>query len=99
MVNQTAENDDIRSTVINCLRGMAKQCPDEFRDETDILHDCDLDSEHGIELACDLSARLGIKIPANENPLVEDRGPSGRKRSRRFGEVLEYLIKLKARSN
>ena len=85
----------IREALVHALREIAKQkCPAEFSDDINVLRECDLDSQHGLELACDLSDRLGIDIPANENPLVEDSGPSGRKRARKFGEVVDYLAAL-----
>lgn len=42
-----------------------------------------LTSQDGVELACDLEARLGIAIPADFNPLVHESG----NRMRTLGEL------------
>jgi hypothetical protein len=88
-------SDNIRTILADCLRELSSmKCPAEFGDDTDILHECNLDSQHGIELACELDARLAIGIPAKDNPLIEDGGATGRKRARKFGEVVRYLEQL-----
>jgi len=42
-----------------------------------------LTSQDGVEMACDLEARLGITVPADFNPLVHESG----KRMRTLGEL------------
>lgn len=42
-----------------------------------------LTSQDGVELACDLEARLGITVPSDFNPLVHESG----KRTRTLGEL------------
>ncbi len=42
-----------------------------------------LTSQDGVELACDLEARLGITVPGDFNPLVHESG----KRMRTLGEL------------
>jgi acyl carrier protein len=87
--------EKIGQTLVDCLRFLSgKACPAEFTINTDVLRECDLDSEDGVEIACDLSRRLGIAIPAKDNPLIDDTSATGRKRARTFGEVVEYLAAL-----
>ena len=95
MVTETARREEIRHVLGDCLRYIArKDCPGEFTEEMVVLVVCGLDSEHGVELACDLSARLKIEIPAKDNPLIEDDDATGRKRARKFEEVVTYLMAL-----
>ncbi len=42
-----------------------------------------LTSQDGVEMACDLEARLGITVPANFNPLIHESG----NRMRTLGEL------------
>lgn len=95
VMNNTASQGKIRHVLVDCLRFLAgTSCPAEFTDEMDVLHECDLDSEDGVEIACDLSSRLGIVIPAKDNPLIDDGSATSRKHARTFGEVVEYLAAL-----
>jgi acyl carrier protein len=97
MVIDTARQEKTRHVLAECLRFLAgKNCPADFTDDMIVLQACDLDSEHGIEIACDLSARLGIEIPAKDNPLISDDVATGRKRARSFDEVVTYLMTLTA---
>jgi acyl carrier protein len=74
----------------DCLRFLANgNIPQIIDRELVVLEEWNLDSEHGVELACDLSTRLGIEIPADENPLIDESG--GKKRARTFGEVVDYI--------
>ena len=84
---------EIASALGDCLHFLAKgDVPQTINPGLIVLNEWNLDSEHGVELACDLSTRLGIEIPADENPLIDE---SGRKRrARTFGEVVEYIMAL-----
>lgn len=65
--------------------------PEKITNGMIVICEWGLDSEHGVELACDLSEQLSIEIPLNENPLIEDNLNTGEKRARTFGEVVNYL--------
>jgi len=91
--NEKPSRETIRETLTDCLRFLKGSELGEFDESTDVIVGLGLDSQHGVELACDLSSRLKIEIPLKENPLIED-GADGRMRSRTFGEVLEYLVAL-----
>lgn len=45
-----------------------------------------LTSQDGVELACDLEARLGIRVPDDFNPLIHEGG----KRMRTLGELKSW---------
>lgn len=79
----------------DCLKHIAKDCyPTKWNPGDDVIRCCGLDSQHGIELACDLESRLEITIPLKENPLILDDDGEGRKRARSFAEVVDYLVAL-----
>lgn len=85
----------IETVLRECLEHIAGEEYDaEMKREDNVMSCCGLDSQHGVELACDLQSRLGILIPVNQNPLVLDDDGEGRTRSRNFGEVVEYLVAL-----
>ena len=88
-------NAEIAAILVECLNFIGGASgPAEDLDEVFVLKAWDLDSEDGLEIACDLSTKLGIDIPHNENPLVEDDPVSGKRRGRRFREVVAYLSRL-----
>lgn len=97
VIMKTVTREKIEAELKECLHFLAgDNCPADWRADDDVLLCCDIDSMHGLELACDLAARLGIGIPLRENPLIEDDKDSGRKRHRTFSEVVNYLEKLAA---
>ena len=86
---------EVTSVLEDCLGFLSKgHGPRSVHPSLDVLLEWSLDSEHGVELACDLSTRLGIEIPDNENPLIEENLATKKKRARTFGEVVDYLLKL-----
>lgn len=89
------DRTQIELALQNCLKLIARDTyPSEWKPDDNVIRSCGLDSQHGIELACDLESRLGIQIPLKENPLVLDDDGEGRKRARTFGEVVDYLTAL-----
>jgi len=86
---------DIEHALRECLEHIAgEDYQAGMKREDNVMRCCGLDSQHGVELACDLQSRLGIPIPPNENPLVLDDDGEGRSRARNFGEVVDYLVAL-----
>lgn len=71
-----------------------EKCPKEVSPDLNVLEAWALDSLHGMELACDLSARLKINIPLEDNPLVAEDEKTGGRRARTISEVVDYLIAL-----
>lgn len=59
--------------------------PSAVDDNSNLLH-AGLTSQDGVELACDLEARLGITVPDDFNPLVHESG----NRMRTLGELKEW---------
>ena len=85
--------DDVASVLTECLRSLAgDKSPGEIRPDVDIFREWGLDSEDGVDLAADIASRLGIQIPDDENPLVEENIRTGRKRARSFKEVVNYVL-------
>ena len=60
---------------------------------TDSEKDLGVDSLEGIELTCELSKRLRIEIPLEENILV-NKNANGRRRMRNVGEIAARLLEL-----
>ena len=95
MVRNHQDREFVATQLKECLRFVSgKPVSDDIPDGTFVIKEWELDSEHGIELACDLSARLGINIPQEDNPLILEFGASKSKRARTFGEIVDYLMKL-----
>lgn len=81
---------EIEAILAECLRNLApEEAPEKWDPQDKVLRHWGLDSQHGIELACELEDRLGINIPLKDNPLVDD--SKTRKWSRTFEEVIDYL--------
>lgn len=92
---KTLTQHRIEEILIESLRQVAgEKCPADWRAEDDVIECCAIESLHGVELACDLVARLGIEIPLTENPLIDDGKSGGKKRHRSFSEVVGYLERL-----
>jgi len=86
-------NSDLRDTVIACLREFSPESAAiEITDASNPILDLGLDSLKGLELACEFSARLGVKIEAKDNPLIDYE--SSIPRVRKVGELVEHLSKL-----
>ncbi|MBE2205715.1 MAG: hypothetical protein IAE94_15390 [Chthoniobacterales bacterium] len=85
----------IERTLEESLRELAgENAPIEIVPEMVVLESWAIDSLHGVELACDLSSRLRINIPLEDNPLVVEDSITGKRRSRTFVEVVDYLFSL-----
>ena len=82
--------DKIRQILIISLKDLTEleDIPD-INNKTDINIDLGLDSADGLDFACDLTEKLGINIPAELNPFVDD----DKKRCRVVGEIVEVLFK------
>lgn len=95
MVRQThVKREEVAGVLRDCLRFLASDKePETVTDKLTVLLEWSLDSEHGVELACDLCTRLGIDIPSNVNPLIDESIPD-KKRARTFGEVVDYIMTL-----
>ena len=59
-------------------------------DDTDPINELGLESLDGLAFACILSAKLPYQIPADINPLVNDK----KKRARKVGEIVEFMHNL-----
>lgn len=85
----------IETALKECLKHIAGDTyHEEWKPDDNVIRCCGLDSQHGIELACDLESRMGISIPLRENPLVLDDDGNSCKRARSFEEVVDYLVAL-----
>jgi acyl carrier protein len=91
MVTQLSydEASSVLTDCLNCLAGNA--APERIDGRGNAMRQWGLDSEDGVDLAADISARLGITIPHDENPLVEENS-TGQKRARTFKEVVQYIM-------
>jgi acyl carrier protein len=50
----------------------------QIHEGANVLQDLGLDSADGVEIACVLEDILGIKIPQDANPLIDDANQRGR---------------------
>jgi len=68
--------NEIESMVIYALHEILVKHTDEeceINAETNPHKDLGIDSADGIDMACFLSARLGLTIPNDQNPLFDDK--------------------------
>lgn len=87
-------SEEIRVGLAEWIRTFKGEVMGDFNEAVDIIVDLGLDSMDGVELACDFSTRFGVEIPLKDNPLIHDDPVTGRRRSRKFGEIVDYLVKL-----
>jgi len=80
MVPQTTSDEAVERIVRELLTRSGK--PQSLNDGSN-LFSAGLTSQDGVELACDLEARLGVEVPRDFNPLIHENG----KRMRTLGEL------------
>lgn len=89
-----AMKDQIIEILTDCLRERRVDTElVQITATTDIEKDLGVDSLEGIELTCELSKRLRIEIPPEENILV-NKDQNGCKRMRNVGEITARLLEL-----
>lgn len=85
--------DEVRERVISSLRDVVEgDAPIEIDERTDPIKELGLDSADGVDYACLLEEKFSCRIPDDMNPLVND----ARSRSRRVGEIVDYVFDLLA---
>ena len=85
---------DLRECVIEALKDvLPPRDGRQIDDDTDPIRQLGLDSHDGVAYACALSERLGLNIPADVNPFVDD--DTGRSRCVR--EIVALLTVLLAK--
>ncbi len=82
----------ILSEVTEVLREMCDLKETDISLETNPIEALALDSGHGIPFAIEMETRLGIKIPDDINPFVEDK-PT--RKTRTVKEIVSVLMSLK----
>lgn len=86
-----ANRNQIRDAVIQAVHEFLG--PDDVPDvdeQTNPLKDFDKESHDGVDFACILSEVLGIDIPPELNPLVDD----ARHRARSVGQIVDLMCGL-----
>lgn len=85
------ERNEVRDLYMKALREfLGDKAPDNLSETTDPFKDLGLDSEDGVDFACELSQRFGIKIPDDVNPWVDD----AQHRARQIGESIDLMCHL-----
>lgn len=85
------ERNEVRDLYLKALREfLGDKAPADLSEDTDPFKDLGLDSEDGVDFACELSERFGCKIPDNLNPWVDDT----RHRPRKLGESIDLICEL-----
>ena len=82
--------NELRDMVIASLKELCDDDDAEIADDTNPTDDLDLDSEHGIEFACDISEKMGKLFPNDLNPFVDDET----KTIRNVGAIVDLLEAL-----
>lgn len=83
---------EILECVVESIRDVM---PDEKADaeihkETDPIQHLGMDSFDGVAFACPISERLGLDLPGELNPFVDDK----KHRSRCVREIVDFLYEL-----
>ncbi len=95
----TVSNHALVDGLLTALRTLAgDNAPNDVAWDKSVLGEWGLDSEDGVDLASDLGLLLGVDVPVNENPLIEE-DITGRKRARTLREVVDYLTARQALSS
>lgn len=83
-----------RDQILQCVTEVLRDSPElervEITIKTNPFADLGKDSHDGIVFACLLSERLGVLIPPEINPLVDDE----RHRPRLVGEIVDWCIEF-----
>jgi len=79
---------DLYAVVCDCILGALKIEASGITEKTDPIKDLGRDSFDGVEVAAELCLRLGIEIPFDVNPFVDDK----KERSRCIGEIVELCL-------
>lgn len=82
-----ASREQLRAMVVASLRELANNTEAEITDQTSPKDDLELDSEEGVEFACEISKRMGKHFPDDLNPFVDDDA----RRGRTVGEIVDFL--------
>jgi acyl carrier protein len=86
--------DRVRQAVEAAVRAVLPQGREvAVVDSTKPITDLGLASVDGVEVALILQEALGVEIPDDQNPLVEDRNDKS-KRARSVREVVDWLMPL-----
>ena len=82
-------SDLVKQVVIETLAIYAGDRLPEQIEDLRAIENLGLDSMDGISVACELSVRLRVLIPDDQNPLVDDIN----KRGRTVREIIEFVSK------
>lgn len=87
--------NEVKKIALNCLLEIVgNKGPETIDDKTDPILNLGLDSADGIIYALELENRLGIEIPCDQNPLVDDE----KHKSRKIREIVDFLLNLIAKN-
>lgn len=79
--------------VVDVIRHLVQDRDAEpINDQTDPIRGLGLESEDGLDFACEISERLGFHFPDDQNPFVDDDG----RRPRRVGEIVDLIASTMA---
>jgi acyl carrier protein len=84
--------DEIQDLVVASLHELCDDDDAEITDETNPKEDLDLDSEDGIEFACEISERMGKLFPNDLNPFVDDKASC----IRNVGAIVDFLNEIQS---
>jgi acyl carrier protein len=87
--------DEIRDSVIASIRYL--QTDPEHRDvtitdSTKPITNLGFESDDGVDFACELSSKIGFKIPDDVNPFIDDSG----ERALSIGEIVNLVFELQS---
>jgi acyl carrier protein len=82
---------DGRAAIINCLRQFLQSTGRGsvvLSDRTHLTRDLGLSSDEGVDFVLDLCDALGVDLPGDFNPFVEESG----RRGRRVGQMVKAVL-------
>ena len=81
--------EQVKSRVVEDLHKLLSETV-PIDDATDPITGLGLDSDDGLDFACDISEELGFHFPDDKNPFVDDTG----RRGRRLGEIVDLIMPM-----
>lgn len=84
--------NELSEVVYETLQQLCEIADVEITDACNPFEDLGLDSQDGIELACEISEKAGRLFPNDQNPFVDDL--AGRVRT--VGEIIDLLVDIQA---
>jgi acyl carrier protein len=90
------DDTSVRTTIRTCLRkylDSTERTTVDFGTDSNLVEDLGLSSDEGVDFVLDLCSALGVDLPHDFNPFIDDSGGRGRRVSEMVSRV-EQLVAI-----